>query len=135
MPAVRRLAYCPTTASVRLVGYGVAWTTILRAKNEESVRKLVRRLQEVLCVDLDLGDVERYWKDESQYRCFFRTPLPSLSEEGPTASVLALAGRVAYAWHVNGLAPGTPIEGVATERDGIRVSGVTFLSFSLLLPE
>jgi hypothetical protein len=62
---------------------------------EESVRKLLRRVREALGVDLDLDDATSYWKDESQYRCTFETSLPPLNEEGPTASMLTLAGRMA----------------------------------------
>ncbi len=108
----------------------VTWTALLRVDDEGTAQRLLTRLQSALGVEIEVGDVERYWKDETLYRCMFTTPLPNVGEGSPTADVLTLAGRVAPSWHVRDLAPDTPISG--TTDAGIVVSGVTWLGFDLV---
>ena len=109
----------------------VTWTGFLRVNDDATAQRLLTRVQDALRVEITVGNVERYWKDESLYRCTFTTPLPS--EQGSaTADALALAGRLAPGWHVTDLAPDTPISG--TTSDGIVVSGVTWLGFDLASP-
>lgn len=107
----------------------MTWSTFLKVKDEATAQRLLSRLEEALGVELEAREVERYWKDHSLYRCTFTTPLPPVGGNR-TADVLALAGRVAPGWYVNGLMPDTPISGTAT--DSIVVSGVTWLSFDLV---
>ena len=113
-----------------VVSETVTWSAFLRVKDSATAQRLLARLQDTLGAELVVGEVERYWKDESLYRCTFTTPLPRLADGNPTTDVLALAGRVAPGWYVTGLLPDTLISG--TTSDGIVVSGVTWLSFDLV---
>lgn len=69
----------------------VTWTALLRVDDDGTAKRLITRLQDALGVAIEVGVVERYWKDESLYRCTFTTPLPNVGEGNPTADVLALA--------------------------------------------
>ena len=108
----------------------VAWTVLLRVGDEGAATKLLFRLQECLGGDVELGDVVRYWKDESLYSCTFDTPLPTDSGFEVVSAVLEMAGALAPSWEVSGLTePAATLEGVAVR--GFAVSGVTWASFSL----
>ena len=67
----------------------VTWTAFLRVNDEATSQRLLTRVQDALGVEITVGNVERYWKDESLYRCTFTTPLPNVEEGSPTADVLA----------------------------------------------
>ena len=107
----------------------MTWTALLRVNADATAQRLLKRVEDALGVRIKIDEVERYWKDESLYRCTFTTPLPS--EQGsPTADALALAGRLAPGWYVTDVAPDTSISGTAS--DGFGVSGVTWVGFDLV---
>lgn len=107
----------------------LSWVALLRVSDEDAANKLIFRIRERLNLEMQLGEAERYWKDDTLYRCTFDTPVPEDTMAGLVGSVLAVAQRLAPTWHVSGLAREGNIEGIAT--DGIVVSGVNWLSFSV----
>jgi hypothetical protein len=107
----------------------LSWVAFLRVGDEAAANKLIFRIRERLNLEMQLGEVERYWKDDTLYRCTFDTPLERDGGAALADEVLAVAQRLAPMWQVNGLAADGSLEGLATEQ--IAVSGVTWLSFAL----
>jgi hypothetical protein len=103
------------------------WVVMLRASDEGSARKLLFRIQEWLGCELHLGDVGRYWKDTSVYRCEFETPL-SDGVPGVADAALSQAARLAPSWEISGVTDGG-LSGVADS--GFAVSGLTWASFDI----
>lgn len=106
-----------------------SWVAFLRVKDADAAHKLLFRIQDALGVPMDLGQVEKYFKDTSLYRCTFSTAVEARDSAAALQEVLTAAGRLAPGWHVNNLPPGAPFEGWAN--DHIVVAGVTSLGFSL----
>lgn len=74
-----------------------------------------------------LGEVARYWKDESLYRCEFASPLPA-EVVGVADGALARATTLAPSWVVMGVVDGG-LSGVASS--GFHVAGLTWASFDV----
>jgi hypothetical protein len=106
-----------------------AWVAFLRVGDERAARKLILRLQETLAVPLELGAVEKYWKDTSLYRCTFTTEVEAEDRATAIYAVLRTARRLAPGWFVNNLPPSDGLDGWASEM--IAVAGVTEIGFSL----
>jgi hypothetical protein len=106
----------------------IAWVALLRANDQGGANKLIFRLRERLNLEMHLSEVERYWQDETLYRCTFDTPVPEDPTAGLVGAALAIAQRLAPSWQVSGSVGEGNMEGIATE--GIAVSGVTWLSFT-----
>ena len=107
----------------------IGWTAMLRVSDEGAASKLLCRLHEQLGLPMKAEETERYWKDETLYRCTFVTPLPESAAEFGSDCVLDLAQRLAPGWHVSGRFIDGSLEGVADR--GIRVPGVSWLHFSI----
>jgi hypothetical protein len=107
----------------------LSWVGLLRVNDEGAANKLIFRIRERLNLEMQLGEVEKYWKDETLYRCTFDTRFQDDVRVDLADEVLEIAQRLAPMWHVSGLARKGNLEGVAA--DGIAVSGVTWLSFAL----
>jgi hypothetical protein len=105
----------------------IAWVVMLKAKDEGSARKLLSRIQERLGCDMHLGEIARYWKDESLYRCEFELPLPA-DVVGVADGALAHATTLAPSWEVMNVVDGG-LSGVASS--GFTVAGVTWASFDV----
>lgn len=106
----------------------IAWAALLRVSSEEQANKLIVRIHERLDLPMDLGEIERYWRDETLYRCSFSTRIPDVDEAALVGSALAIAQRLAPGWHVSGAIADGNLEAVAST--GIAVPGVTWLSLT-----
>ena len=113
-----------------LRGVTVHWVAFLRVNDESAARKLLTRIETRLAVPLDAGEIERYWKDASLYRCTFTTALHAENPATALHAVLGMAARLAPSWHVNSLPPSDNLAGWTNE-PGIAVAGVTSVGFDL----
>jgi hypothetical protein len=80
----------------------IAWTLMFRVSSRAKAEREFVRAEELLGRKLILNSCERYWKDESNWRCEAVCDLASTSVEGQIAECLFVAHNLAFAWHVTG---------------------------------
>jgi hypothetical protein len=80
----------------------VGWTLMFRVRSHDKAKVQLRRAEELLGVELDLGTCERYWKIPELWTCSAATPFEAPSTAEQLTGCLLLANRLATGWYVLG---------------------------------
>jgi hypothetical protein len=80
----------------------IAWTLMFRVSTREKAEHEFACTQNLLGRKLDLITCERYWKDESLWRCEAKSELTSNSVNEQIGECLLLANNLATGWRVLG---------------------------------
>jgi hypothetical protein len=81
----------------------IAWSLLFRVSTQAKAEREFARAEELLGRKLTLNSCERYWKDESNWRCEATRELRATSPEEQIGECLLLAHNLATGWSVLGI--------------------------------
>src|ERR1700741_4722470 len=80
----------------------IVWQVHVRAKREDSARRVLQRLIDALGRSVEERSVERYWKIPEQYVLRFTTPLEAATPPEAVFQTMLVAQRIGSGWFVTG---------------------------------
>jgi hypothetical protein len=80
----------------------IAWSLLFRVSTRAKAEREFARAEELLGRKLTLNSCERYWKDESLWRCEATCELTATSPKEQIGECLLLAHNLAIGWSVLG---------------------------------